>query len=146
MTERENGWIIRAIFWAKFTVNINSDFDISQKHVILVRGRYYPVVDFISCFREVPSIVSYTHSDREWKYWVRAVWILRLNNLNIAENWCAWGQSGLSEILETAQKLFQFTGSKIHYLRKAKDGFARLTVMASILKDSGIREHFQLVG
>lgn len=52
----------------------------------------------------------------------------------------------LSEILETAQKLFQFIGSKIHYLRKAKYGFARLTIMASILKDSGIREHFQLVG
>lgn len=47
---------------------------------------------------------------------------------------------------DTVQKLFQFIGSKICYLREAKYGFARLTIMASILKDSSIREPFQLVG
>lgn len=47
---------------------------------------------------------------------------------------------------DTVQKLFQFIGSKICYLREAKYGFARLTIMASILKDSSIEEHFQLVG
>lgn len=47
---------------------------------------------------------------------------------------------------DTVQKLFQFIGSKICYLREAKYGFARLTIMASILKDGSIGEHFQSVG
>ena len=41
----------------------------------------------------------------------------------------------LSEIRRTAQKLFQFSGSKIHFLWKANYRFARLTLMAPILKD-----------
>lgn len=79
---------------------------------------------------------------------MRTVWVLEVNNLHIDKS-CgmpAFLLSVLPEILETVQKLFQFIGSKIHYLRKAKYGFARLTIMASILKDSSIREHFQLGG
>lgn len=51
-----------------------------------------------------------------------------------------------SETEERLRKLFQFSGSKIHFLWKANCRFARLTIMASILKDRGNREHFQLVG
>lgn len=70
--------------------------------------------------------------------------VLKANN--IGKIVAGAGPERLSEILETVQKLFQFIGSQIHDLRKAKYGFARLTIMASILKDGSISEHFQLVG
>lgn len=41
----------KTITWAKFFVNIYSDFGVSQKeHAILVRKSYYLVVDLISYF------------------------------------------------------------------------------------------------